>query len=243
MRSQAGNNKVLGFSTDGFMPQGMKWENPDDMSRLAQDVIKAGLPIFSFLDQKAYSPQEGAWPAHSSRLNIATYRAIVKKFRPTVVREPEPEFSQGILDVFKVAQLPSTHKGAFVERGGKAIRFTEEHGFLCYGQYKTGYPQTPLKAIFSILIDDNTADDRNILILDVYDHHSDRVIGKRVVTRKDFPKADDFSLFDFDFIPPSAFANMEFRIYYLGWAYILADKITVLEPANVSTASLRETLE
>ena len=89
-----------------------------------------------------------------------------------------------------MANLPSTHPGAFNHRGGKAIRATTEQGFLCYGQYRKGYPTKPLKALFSILLDNNTADDRNILILDVYDHHSDRVIGKEVITRKDFSKAE-----------------------------------------------------
>ncbi len=141
---------------------------------------------------------------------------------------------EGFLDIFRVATLPSTHPGAFVERGGKAIHATTEQGFLCYGQYKKNYPQKPLKALFSIFIDNNTADDRNILILDVYDHHSDRVIGKEVITRKDFKKVNEFCVFEFDFTPPSDNANMEFRIFYMGWAYILADKIAVIDPAEVT---------
>ncbi len=144
------------------------------------------------------------------------------------------QLPDGFLDVFSVAMLPSTHSKAFVERGGKAIRTTTEYGFLCFGQYKRGYPVMPLQAIFSIQIGNNTMDDRNIFILDVYDHHSDRVIGKRVITRKDFEKAHEFCLFTFDFTPPSAQANMEFRMYYMGYAYVLADKIAVIDPSKVS---------
>ena len=126
------------------------------------------------------------------------------------------DLPEGFLDIFPVAQLPSTHPEAYVEHGGKAIQRTEQQGFLCFGQYKKGYPTIPLKAFFSILIDDNSSDDRNILILDVYDHQIDRVIGKRLITRKDFPNAGEFSLFEFDFTPPGPDANMEFRIYYMG---------------------------
>lgn len=140
---------------------------------------------------------------------------------------------EGFLDIFSVAELPSTHPGAIVEQGGKAIHTTAEQGFLCFGQYKQGYPVMPLQAVFSILIDNNTEDDRNILILDVYDHHSDRVIGKRVITRRDFAKANEFCLFTFDFMPPSQQANMEFRIYYMGHAYVVANKIAVIDPAKV----------
>ncbi len=140
----------------------------------------------------------------------------------------------GYLDVFAASRLPSTHPEAIVERGGKAIRATTTQGFLCYGQYKTGYPVIPLQVLFSIFIDNNTADDRNILIVDVYDHHSDRVIGKRLITRKDFPKSNEFSLFTLNFTPPSSQANMEFRVYYVGWSYILIDKIAVIDPSVVT---------
>jgi hypothetical protein len=144
------------------------------------------------------------------------------------------QLPEGFLDVFGVATLPSTHPAAFIERGGKAIHTTTQQGFLCFGQYKKGYPVMPLQAIFSISIDNNTMDDRNIFIIDVYDHHIDRVLGKRVITRKDFEKANEFCLFTFDFTPPSNEANMEFRIYYMGYAYVLADKIAVIDPAKVS---------
>ncbi|PIE36107.1 hypothetical protein CSA56_01455 [candidate division KSB3 bacterium] len=147
---------------------------------------------------------------------------------------PRSGLPEGFLDIFHVAQLPSTHPEAFINRSGKAIRRTQQQGFLCFGQYKKGYPTIPLKAFFTILIDDNFSDDRNILILDVYDHHSDRVIGKRLITRKDFPHTGEFSLFEFDFTPPGPDANMEFRIFYMGWAYVLADKIAIVDPARAS---------
>jgi len=150
---------------------------------------------------------------------------------------------EGFLDIFPVSQLPSTHPEAYVEDGGKAIRQTQQQGFLCFGQYKKGYPTIPLKAFFSILIDDNFSDDRNILILDVYDHQIDRVIGKRLITRKDFPHAGEFSLFEFDFTPPGPDANMEFRIYYMGWAYVRADKIAVVNPAKVTVTRPEDILQ
>jgi hypothetical protein len=161
------------------------------------------------------------------------YKSLLLKYA-SVNRTPE-----GYLDIFSVASLPSTHPGAFVDRGGKAIRATTEQGFLCYGQYKKGYPTIPLQALFSIQIDNNTGDDRNILILDVYDHQSDRIIGKRLITRKDFPKQNEFCLFRFDFTPPKD-ANMEFRVYYMGYSYVLVDKIAVINPAEVTVNSPTE---
>ena len=154
--------------------------------------------------------------------------------------ETRAALPEGFLDVFSVAALPSTHPAAMVEGGGKAIRATEQQGFLCFGQYKTGYPTIPLQAFFSVKIDRNTGDDRNILILDVYDHHTDRVIGKRLMTRKDFPRANEFCLFAFDFTPPSAQANMEFRAYYMGAASVSADKIAIVDPTKRKIGSVED---
>lgn len=302
LRKRAGNQKAIGFSTDGFGQSGMARENPTDMKRLAADVNRAGLQLFGFLDHYAYLANRG--DSSAAQLNIDTYQALVNEFKPypapsrpaaaklapkyrfdedaytnllkqgvpsgvvaklrtlkgkefttkdellltlrrTIGRPQTDHYtdlfvkyttigrsSDGFLDVFRIANLPSTHPGATVEPNGKMIRTTQEQGFLCYGQYKKGYPVKPLKALFSIQIDNNTIDDRNILILDVYDHHSDRVIGKEIITRKDFAKANQFCLFTFDFKPPSAEANMEFRIYYMGHASVLADKIAVIDPAD-----------
>lgn len=139
-----------------------------------------------------------------------------------------------VLDIFKVGSLPSVPQEDFVaERGGKATRANTKEGFLCYGQYKQGYPTKRLQAVFHIMIDNNTADDRTIMIVDVYDHHSDRLFAKEVFSRKDFPKANQFCLFTFDFTPPSPNANMEFRIFYMGaGAYVCADYIVIIDPAQ-----------
>ena len=146
----------------------------------------------------------------------------------------DEQLPAGFLDLFQVATLPSTHSGAFVEHGGKAIRATTDQGFLCRGQYRENYPQQRLQAVFSILLDNNTADDRYILFLDVYDHHSERVLGKRLITRKDFPRANDLCIFTVDFTPPGPQARIEFRIFYMGWSYVRADKIAIIDPAQIT---------
>ncbi len=197
-------------------------------------------PVISNLQQlkdKEYFTQEQLIRDVEAIIGVertALYGFLIVRYA-MIERPPD-----GFLDIFNPSRLPSLHPGAYVERGGKAIRPTVEQGFLCFGQYRKGYPTIPLQALFSILIDNNTADDRNILILDVYDHHSDRVQGKRVITRKDFPKANDFSLFRFDFTPPSKDANMEFRIYYMGHSYILVNKIAVIDPEELSIQDASE---
>ncbi len=257
LRQTVGGQKIIGFSTSGFGEPGKAFENPTDMRRLAQDAVNAGIQLFGFLDHQAY---DVVGEGRIERLNTQTYHAISETFQPTFFEASSAEMSGRIinpaavrppvtpgnaafeeelnkytdrLDVFSVSALPSNHPQSIVEHGGKAIPSNLKQGFLCFGQYRTGYPTSALRAIFSILIDNNSADDNYILILDVYDHQSDRVIGKRLITRKDFDKANEFCMFTMDFTPPSVEANLEFRIYYMGHAYVLADKIGVVHQKNV----------
>ena len=140
----------------------------------------------------------------------------------------------GFVDVFDVTLLPTDLAGAFLEPDGRAILATYEQGFLCFGQYAKDYPGNPLRAVFRVLIDNNTADNNDILILDVYNRLTGSVLAKRVIARRDFLNAQEFSLFTLDFIPPTGQYELEFRMYYLGGAYILANKIAVINPAQVS---------
>lgn len=140
----------------------------------------------------------------------------------------------GFLNVAHAATLSSTHPGVFLEQGGKAIRVTSEQGYLCCGLYCENYPQRPLQAMFSLLIDNNTADDQYILFVDIYDHRSQRVVGKRLITRKNFPKANERCLFAVDFTPPSPQANMEARVLYMGHSYVRLDKIAIIDPAKTA---------
>ena len=145
----------------------------------------------------------------------------------------------GYYGIFDVDSLQTNLPEAFaVDDGGMAVPATSGEGYLCFGQYSKGYPLIPLKAVFSVLIDNNTADDNDILILDVYDHNSGEVLATRTVSRKDFPEAKAYTLFDLDFVPPNAEASLEFRIYYLGWAYVAAHKIAVINPSMVEVESV-----
>jgi hypothetical protein len=266
LQRTAGDWKMLGFSTAGFGSKGRSRENPTVMRRLARDALNAGVMLLGFLDHNAYT-SEGI--GDFGKANVSTYRAIAEVFQPSpaprknlsqgVLRQEERQYAlmgepgrkrhfvhttnqqlpPGYLDIFRVADLPSAHPAVFLERGGKAIRATNHQGLLCFGQYRKGYPTIPLRVIFSALIDNNTADDCSILLLDVYDRHTDTVLVKTLITRKDFPKANEFCLFPLDFTPPDVEAEMEFRMYYMGAAYVLVDTITVVDPAQISSHSGR----
>lgn len=243
LRQRTGTEKIIGFSTSGFGRRGMVRENPLDMRRLVWDVINAELQFFGFADNKAY--QQSSYDIEVSQLNVETYKAIVSEFQPTDFRRPiadtppadyqpaqAPKLPEGYYDLFDVAALPTTHPEAFNEKGGRAVRATLNQGFLCFGQY-TSYPTIPLQAAFSVMIDNNTVDERAVLEIDVYNSTNNQVIVKRQITRRDFQLAGEFSVFKLEFTPPSSGAKLEFRIKYLGGAYVVADKIAIVDPAKV----------
>ena len=226
MREKIGPNKVLYYSTDGFMYDRRGHENPEEMGRMAQDAVRENQQLLSFLDHEAYS-NRGMQQGVFSQLHIKSYQAIAAAFQPTqlVDEAPPPKLPEE----YAVVDLPSSHPKVILDRGGKAIRSTTEQGYLCVGPGKRGYPEKALKATFSLLIGNNSKDDRYIVLLDVYDRLQDQVLAIRVITRKDFPETDSFYNFELSFTPTGTSAKLDFRIFYMGDATIVADKITVSE--------------
>lgn len=251
--------KILGYSTDGFQLVGMKCENPEAMRELAQDAKNHGLPIFRFLDHYAYVGFDdagteysvGAWysqanvyeTSRADRANTATYRAIAEAYPVTPLPASDPGtfkvsdptkkvITGSVLGVFDVSKLESNHPNVFPDKGGKAILATDTKGYLCFGPYVTGYPPKFLDAYFSIYIDDNKADNNHIVTLDVYDSFRNKVLKKEKIRRRQFRKKEEFNLFKLRFRMLGE-ANLEFRIYYEGSAYVAADKIAIVDAEKV----------
>ncbi len=192
------------------------------------------------LKDKQYMTQEEfllAVQGTIGRNQTEQYKTLLLKYA-TIGRAVE-----GFVDIAEVAALFSNHPNVTPERGGKAIHTTTVQGFLAFGYHKSGLPTVPLQAVFSIMIDNNTQDDANILILDVYDQQRDRIIANALITRKDFPKAGDFALFKLNFTPPSASTDVEIRIFYFGNAYVCADRIGIMNPAETTGQTDAELLD
>ena len=156
---------------------------------------------------------------------------------PTPTPTPPPASRDDFVDIFYVADLPSTHPNVIHTPKFKAVAADvsdeQTRGFLVYGQYVKNYPQRRFRAYFSVWIDNNSADEKLIAILDVFNATTGHTIAGIALNRQDFPVVNDYTLFAVDFIPPPD-AVLEFRIMYLGWAYLQADKIAVVDP-NVVT--------
>ncbi|GAK58094.1 hypothetical protein U27_05067 [Candidatus Vecturithrix granuli] len=206
-------------------------------------------------DDKGNEYPAGSWTKNSQayetaqvkRANTSTYRAIADVFKPTalpgsvpaqeIVESPKEEGTtvedqSGILGLFRVAEMPHTHTAVFKDKGGKAIKATTREGFLAYGPYVEGLPNKPLDVYFSLQVDNNTADDRHILSVDIYDSLNQEIWAQKHITRREFPVAGEFVLFKLSFTPPTQ-SRLEFRIYYKGYSYVAADKIVVADPEKI----------
>ncbi len=198
------------------------------------DDVRRGVPdwVDRLFFLKEHAGYRSSWFIPISPQDVgAIFQQAIKQANQNSHQNSQPAIPTVVGDVFKVAWLPSNHPEACIEQGGRAIHATTEPGFLCFGPYKEGYPTIPLQAIFSILVDDNT-DDRNIVMIDVYDQQT--VLDKKTLTRKDFKRANEYYPFTLDFTPRSKEAKMEFRIYYMGDSYVCADKIAIIDPSEVS---------
>lgn len=146
-----------------------------------------------------------------------------------------PGTTGGVIGVFDVARLPSSHPDVFPDKGGKAIPATTTKGYLSFGPYVTGYRQPPdfLDVYFSIYIDDNKVDNNRIVTLDIYDSSRNEVLKKEKVRRRQFHKEGAFNLFKLRFRVLDDM-KLEFRIFYEGGnTYVAADKIAVVDPQKI----------
>lgn len=205
---------------------------PPKNSRLLFRVYYFGYAYIAVNRIAVIDPDQVQIKAPSDIPDIYAPPTPVPSPAPTPEPSPEPETQEGLIDVFDVIKSHSTHPEVFRDRGGKAVLATTTPGFLAYGQYATGYPSKLLDVYFSVFIDNNSADDRRILTLDVYDSFQEKLLTQAFITRKQFPKAGAFNLFKLSFTPVEQ-SKLEFRIFYNGWSYIAADRIAVVVPGKI----------
>lgn len=119
---------------------------------------------------------------------------------------------------------------------------TELKGFLSKTQPKQ-CPPKELLACFSLRVWDNTQDDQYLVILDVYNPYEDRILAKRVVSRKEFPYSGEVSLFHLAFTSPLQPGSVVCRIYYTGTSErITAGCVLIFDPETTFYKEIEDIL-
>lgn len=97
---------------------------------------------------------------------------------------------------------------------------------MVYGPYDTSLPAGPNVAIFRMKTDNNTANDDALVIVDVRDATTGAGLASKNITRKQFSVAGDYVDFPVSFTLPADGHAVEFRVYWLGGAYIKVDSVS-----------------
>lgn len=90
---------------------------------------------------------------------------------------------------------------------------------MIYGPYVTTLPAGDNTAQFRMSIDNNTADNANIVTIDVNDATSGQVLATQTVTRTQFTVAGQYTNFSLPFTIPADNHSIELRVFWFGAAY------------------------
>lgn len=95
-------------------------------------------------------------------------------------------------------------------------------GYFQFGPYVTTVAPGPHRAFWSLLIDNNSADNASVVSLDVYDATQNVVIASRTVTRQEWTAAHNYQRFELPFSLASNQAGhmLEFRVFWHDTAYV-----------------------
>ena len=97
---------------------------------------------------------------------------------------------------------------------------------MVYGPYDTSLPAGPNVAIFRMKTDNNTANDDVLVTIDVRDATTGAGLASQNVTRKQFSVAGNYVDFSLPFSMPAEGHAVEFRVYWLGGAYIKVNSVS-----------------
>ena len=105
----------------------------------------------------------------------------------------------------------------------------DSESWLQYGINTTQVPAGNHTAVFNLMIDNNDADDAEILYLDVVDWTTSAVIASRIVTRKQFAATWKYQPFLLPFTSEAGHF-LDARVYWYARAYVRSQQVSV-DPA------------
>lgn len=113
------------------------------------------------------------------------------------------------------------------EGSGWSASVYDPAGHMIYGPYTTGVPAGSHVAAFRMLVDNNSADNAAVVLLDVWDSTASTQIAARQLYRTDWKAASRYQVFELPFSLSAASVGhaLEFRVYYQQTSYVRVDKV------------------
>lgn len=119
------------------------------------------------------------------------------------------------------------HQIGRADADGWSVNVTDTpNRYLSYGPYTTAIASGARTATFRLMLDNVTADNNQILTLDVYDASTGRILATRTLTRQQFTAAWQYQDFDLNF-SANAGQLLEFRTFWRGSSYARQDNVKV----------------
>jgi hypothetical protein len=113
--------------------------------------------------------------------------------------------------------------------GWSANTAQDPAGHLQFGPYTTQVTAGAHTALWSLMIDNNTADNLPIVRVDVYDATSSQVLASRDITRQQWTSTFQYQAFSLPFTVNSARLGhqLELRVYWYRRAYIREQSVNL----------------
>ncbi|MDQ3231975.1 MAG: glycoside hydrolase, partial [Pseudobdellovibrionaceae bacterium] len=92
-------------------------------------------------------------------------------------------------------------------------------GYLTYGPYTSDLPSGAGRAVFTLAVDNNTADDHAVARVDAVADEGRILLGQRVIHRRDFNSPVSPQDFSLDFLHTGV-GRVEFRVYTFATSYL-----------------------
>jgi hypothetical protein len=99
--------------------------------------------------------------------------------------------------------------------------------YMVYGPYDSSLPSGPNVATFSMKIDNNTANNDAVVIIEARDATTGTGLASQTVTRQQFSVAGNYTNFNLPFNMPALNHSIELRVFWMGGSYIKVDSVSV----------------
>ncbi len=164
---------------------------------------------------------------------------------------PAPAATQDLIQLHSQAQHWEAEGASLAHKTGRA----ETDGWLCqvgvdqandhmvYGPYDKTVPAGPNTAEFRIMTDNNTVDDASVVTLEVNDNTAGQVLASKVITRKQFSVAGQYTTLSLPFTLAADEHALELRVFWFGAAYTKVDWVGVTRSQSEDELALFASLK
>ena len=119
------------------------------------------------------------------------------------------------------------HNTGRAEGGGWAAVVSDPAGAMIYGPYTPAVPAGAHVAAFRMMVDNNTADNLQVVLLDVWDATASQQLAARQLTRMEWKAAFAYQIFELPFVLDASRAGhaLEFRVWYQQTSYVRVERV------------------